>query len=219
MEPQGQASKQAGGKVSARMLSLPTAATENFQKGVQSLQGAKNPRQSLEYLQKAIAAAPDYYEAYFLQGTAYAQLNSAKDAESSFRKAIELKPDFMSPYYPLAMVLFGQKRFDEEEQLLQEAMKQNADGWQWPFELARCAALRAQWDKALKYGKAAIGKENAPSKVHLLMGDLYSNTGDNDDAIAEFELFRKLDPHSPYIPKVEQALVKLRSAASKPPAE
>jgi tetratricopeptide (TPR) repeat protein len=215
MELQSQASGSAGGKVSARMLSLPTAATDNFQKGMESLQ-KKNPRQSLEYFQKAIAAAPDYYEAYFLQGTAYVQLNSTRDAESVFRKAIELKPDFISPYYPLAMVLFGQKRYEEEERLLQQAMKQNADGWQWPFELARCAALRGQWDKALDYGHVASGKPNAPSKVHLLMGDLYSNSGHIPEAIAEFEQFVKADPQSPYIPKVEKALASLRATSRTP---
>jgi len=215
MEPQGQASN-SGGKVSARTLSLPAAATDNFQKGMEALQARRNPRQSLEFLQKAIAAAPDYYEAYFLEGTAYTQLNSAKEAESAFRKAIELKPDFISPYYPLALVMFGQKRYDDEEQLLQQAMKQNADGWQWPFELARCTALRGQWAKALDYGHMASGKPNAPSKVHLLMGDLYSNSGHIPEAISEFEQFVKADPQSPYMPKVEKALTSLRAAARTP---
>jgi tetratricopeptide (TPR) repeat protein len=216
MEPRAQASNSHAEKVSAHTLSLPSSATENFQKGMESLQQKKNPRQSLEFFQKAIAAAPDYYEAYFLEGTAYAQLNSPKEAESAFRKAIELKPDFLSPYYPLAMVLFGQKRYDDEEQLLQQAMKQNADGWQWPFELARCTALRGQWDKALEYGHMASGKPSAPSKVHLLMGDLYSNSGHIPEAIAEFEQFVKADPQSPYMPKVEKALVSLRATARTP---
>jgi hypothetical protein len=215
MDAQSQASG-SGGKVSARMLSLPSVATDNFHKGMESLQEKKNPRQSVEFFQKAIAAAPDYYEAYFLEGTAYVQLNSPKEAESAFRKAIELKPDFISPYYPLALVLFGQRRYDDEEQLLQQAMKQNADGWQWPFELARCTALRGQWDKALDYGHMASGKPNAPSKVHLLMGDLYSNSGHIPEAISEFEQFVKADPQSPYMPKVEKALASLRATARTP---
>ena len=216
MDAQGEMSGSAGAKVSARTLSLPAAATDNFQKGIEFLQEKKHPLQSLEFLQRAIAAAPDYYEAYFLEGMAYSQLNSPKEAESAFRKAIELKPDFISPYYPLAIVLFGQKRYDDEEQLLQQAMKQNADGWQWPFELARCTALRGQWDKALAYGHMASGKPNAPSKVHLLMGDLYSNSGHIPEAISEFEQFVQADPQSPYIPKVEKALASLRATARTP---
>ncbi len=213
MEPEDQASGSSGGKVSARTLSLPPAAVENFQKGLDYLQDKKNARQSLEFLQKAIALSPDYYEAYFLEGMAYMQLNSTKQAETAFRKTLELKPDFINAYYPLAMVLFGQKRYDEEEQLVQEAMKQNADGWQWPFELARCSALRGHWDKALEYGHMASQKPAAPSKVHLLMGDLYSNTGHIPEAISEFEQFVRMDPQSTYMPKVEKALASLRAAA------
>ena len=51
---------------------------------------------------------------------------------------------------------------------------------------------------------------NAPPKVHLLMADLYSNTGKPDKAMEQSRNFEKLDPSSPYIPRVHQVLAELR---------
>jgi Tfp pilus assembly protein PilF len=214
MDNQEKKSSVPGGDVSARALALPSAAKENFQKGIEALQVKKDPKQAVEFFRKAIAGAPDYYEAYLLSGMAYLQLHSANEAEQSFRKAIELKQDFMNPYYPLALVLFGEKRYDEEERLLSQAMEHDQQNWQWPFEMARSLASHGSWEKALEYGRQAGAKPRASSKVHLLMGDLYSHTGHNAEAIAELEQFKKTDPNSTYIPKVEQALTKLRSAES-----
>ncbi len=198
------------GVVSARMLSVPQPALKQFQKGLEVLNEKKDPKRSIEYFQKAIEISPDYSEAQFMLGMAYLQLKSYNEAQAALTNSIELNPKFIKPYYPLAVLLISQKQYDAAEQTLLQAMELDKQDWKWPFELARCHAGRGQWEKALTYGLKAHGLPNPPSKVHLLMADLYSNTGNSAKAVEELEEFSKIDPQSPYMPRVQQVLSQLR---------
>src|SRR6266478_387354 len=200
----------APGSVAVRNLSIPDTSLKEFQLGAKSLTTEKNPKKSVLHFQRALKISPDYFDAHFLLGMAYLQLNSSQDAQAELLKALELNPKSISPYYPLSVILFSQKRFAEEERLLLQAMGMDKQGWQWPFELARCYAGQGSWDKALQYGKLAHELPSAPSKTHLLMADLYSNTGDTETAVRELEEFVRLDPQNPYIPRARQALERLR---------
>jgi tetratricopeptide (TPR) repeat protein len=199
-----------GGVSSVRALSIPPPASKEFQKGAEFLTQKKSPRTSIEHFQKAVAIYPGYFEAYFLLGMAYLQLNSPSEAQDALRHAINLNPKFLEPYYPLATLLIGKKEYGEGQRLLRRAQELDPNDWRWPFELARSKAYQKQWDQALAYGQSALKMLNAPPKVHLLMADLYSNTGKPDKAIEELEEFEKLDPSSPYIPRVHRVIAELR---------
>ena len=84
--------------------------------------------------------------------------------------------------------------------------------------MARCMAKLGAWDKAVEYGKTASQKPNVPSKIHILMGDLYSNSGASDKALAEFEEFARIDPNSPLMPKVREAIAMLQRQIAATPA-
>ncbi|MGH9424891.1 MAG: tetratricopeptide repeat protein, partial [Terriglobia bacterium] len=207
------------GNVTVGSLSIPDSALREFQQGAKLLNSEKNPRDSVVHLSRAIEISPDYSEAHFLLGMAYLQLNSASEAEKALRKAISLQPKLATPYYPLAMLLFGQKRYVEEEELLVEGAKLDSRDWKWPFEIARCKAQRGQWEDALRYAKEAVRLAGAPSKVHLLLADIYSNSGRPWEAVSELELFVHLDPQSPYVRRVQEVLPTLRQrAASEAPS-
>jgi Flp pilus assembly protein TadD len=209
----------AQGSVAARNLPIPDAASREFQLGAKSLNTEKNPRQSIGHLQRAIELYPAYSDAYFLLGTAQMQLNDATAAETSLRKAIALDARRTGPYYPLSMLLFGQRRFKDEEELLLSAQKQDAADWRWPFELARCHAQQSRWDSALQFGLTATGIANAPSKVHLLLADIYANSDKPSEAVAELELFAQLDPQSTYMARVREVLPALRQRAAATPQQ
>ncbi len=216
---QAERNEPAQGSVAARNLSIPDAALREFQLGAKFLNTEKNLSKSIVHFQRAIELYPDYSDAYFLLGTAQMQLNDAKAAETSLRKAIALDAHRTGPYYPLSMLLFGQRRFNDEEELLLSAQKQDAADWRWPFELARCHAQQSRWDRALQYGLAATGIANAPSKVHLLLADIYANSDKPREAVAELELFAQLDPQSAYMARVREVLPALRQRAAAAPQQ
>jgi hypothetical protein len=90
------------------------------------------------------------------------------------------------------------------------AEKLDATDWRWPFELARCHAQQGQWQSAQRYGVVANERASAPVKVHLLLADIYANSDRPREAVAELELFGKLDPKSSYMERVREVLPILR---------
>lgn len=202
------------GVVAAEVLKIPGNARKEFERGSRLLNEKKDFIRSIAAFQRAIALYPRYADAYFLMGAAQMQTSAASDAEASLRKAIALDARRAAPYYPLALLLFGQHRYDEESELLLEAQKLDPTDWRWPFELARCQAEQGQWESGLRYAVAASGSTNAPPKVHLLMADIYANSDRPREAVVELELFTKLDPKSSYMERVREVLPLLRQRAA-----
>src|SRR5262249_15661074 len=83
--------------VSVKELQVSPKAKDNFARGLQRLT-KQDPEGSLKHFAAAIAAAPDYYEAYYYQGVAEAQLNRNEEAMRSFQAAIDLSDG----HYPRA---------------------------------------------------------------------------------------------------------------------
>lgn len=198
------------GTISANALKVPDNARKEFERGSQLLNEKKDFNRSIAAFRRAVERFPGYAQAFFLMGTAQIQINDASAAEASLRKAIELDPHMTAPYYALAVLMFGQRRYAEEKEFLLEAQKLDAADWRWPFELARCDAQQGQWESALRYGLAARGNVNAPPKVHLLLADIYANSNRPQEAVAELELFAQLDPKSSYMERVREVLPILR---------
>jgi tetratricopeptide (TPR) repeat protein len=207
---EGDAPALTAGMVSARDLSIPKPALTATQKGVQALNEKKDAQQAVRFFQEAVKLFPEYYEAYFMLGAAQMQLKAYDEAQKAYEKAIEVNPQFVRPYYPLAVLLASRKRHEDAERLLLRAVEMDAQNWEGPFELARSYANRQLWEKALHYGELAHSRPNPATKVHLLMADLYSNTGQTDKAIMELEKFIRLDPNSSFLPKAKAALEQLR---------
>jgi hypothetical protein len=199
-----------GGKVGTRELSLPPGAVTEFKKGIELLSEKKDPKGSIEHFQKAVDAYPSYYEAYYLMGMAHLQSSEIPGSVAAFQKSIEVNPKFLEPYYPLSSALHLLGRDTEAVGVLEKAMKLDNTGWRWPFELARLHGNRAEWDKALPLAREAATRKDAPPKVHLLLADLYANTGEPKKALEELETFAKLDPSSTYMPRVQATIEKLR---------
>lgn len=208
------------GIVAAGALRIPDHARKEFAQGSRLLNEKKDFVRSIAAFQRAIELYPGYADAYFLLGSAQLQTKATAAAEASLRKAIALDAHLTAAYYPLAVLLFAERRYSEERELLLEAQKLDSTDWRWPFELARCHAQQGQWDTALSYGLTANESTKVPPRVHLLLADIYANSNKPREAIAELELFAKLDPTSAYMDRVREVLpiLRQRSAASASPS-
>ena len=199
-----------GGGVSVRVLSIPENARREFESGMALLGEKNDAKGSISRFRKAIDEYPDYHEAYYLLGMAQLKTGDATGGEASLRKSIELNPHFLDPYYPLADLLILMKKYAEAEELLQTPHQEDQASWKWPYELAMVYDKLGQWEKGIVFGLMALERKDAPSKVRLLMANLYENNGEIAKAIAELEAFKKQDPKSTMIPKVNQVLGELR---------
>jgi type IV pilus assembly protein PilF len=75
----------------------------------------KQPTDALDEVKLALAARPNYPEAYDLRGLIYAQLGDAGIAEQSFQRARELAPHEAGWMHDYAWFLCGQKRYAEAD--------------------------------------------------------------------------------------------------------
>jgi tetratricopeptide (TPR) repeat protein len=84
--------------------------------------GNAKPAKALEY-QQAVALNPSYSPAFNLLGYAYRQVEKYGDAESAFKKYIELIPGDPNPYDSYAELLMKTGRFDESKAQYRKALE------------------------------------------------------------------------------------------------
>ena len=63
--------------------------------------------------QNALKIEPNDPEVQLCLGNNFGQLGRLKDAELSYKQAIEIRPDYLQAYYNLATILTKMHRFDE----------------------------------------------------------------------------------------------------------
>jgi type IV pilus assembly protein PilF len=77
---------------------------------------------ALDELKKALSVDPNFAEAYTLRGLVYMRLNDASLAESSFRRALALKPGDANTLHNLAWLMCQQDRHTESMQFFDQAL-------------------------------------------------------------------------------------------------
>ena len=69
--------------------------------------------EALKANQKALEIDPNDPEIYLCLGNNFNHQEKLNDAELSYKKAIELKPNYLQAFYNLALILKKMQRFDE----------------------------------------------------------------------------------------------------------
>ena len=80
---------------------------------------------ALDFYDAAIKLLPEFPEAEYQRGNALLSSGKIDDAEKSFRRALELRPDWTLPMTNLGMLLVQKNQFAEAEKLLTGAIKEN----------------------------------------------------------------------------------------------
>ena len=108
--------------VSVRELSIPMAAGRAFDRGTQLL-AARVWTGSISEFRKAIKAFPTFYEAFYNMGIAEERLGHSTEAESAFRKSLELSADRYAPaHFGLGLMLATEKQYAEAESMVQSGL-------------------------------------------------------------------------------------------------
>lgn len=152
---------------------------------------------ALEFYELALKVRPEFPEAAFQKGTALVSLGRFPEAEASFKSAIGLRRNWSLPYSALAAMLVRNRRDQEAEPLLLEALK--LDG-------SNTVALRALADLRLRagYPREAVEltrrvTENKEATVSdwILRGIAERAAGDKAAARASLDRALQLEAESP----------------------
>jgi tetratricopeptide (TPR) repeat protein len=164
-----------------------------FERG-QNAHARNELEKALEFYEEAIKVRPEFPEAEFQRANVLVALKRPVEAETGFRRAIELKKDWSLPYASLGTLLVGLNRDAEAESTLRHAIKLDSNN-NLALRMLADIRLRAGDDKeALKLTQLATSDNDAPLAIWLLRAMAERATGDKPAALVTLDHILKVEP-------------------------
>ncbi|HKT11952.1 MAG TPA: tetratricopeptide repeat protein [Terriglobia bacterium] len=95
----------------------------------QTLLKNQRPAEALNIIRTGLAGNPSDWKLYDLRGRAESSLGNSRQAEASFRKAIELAPEHALGYADLGVLMLQTGRTEEAEQLFHAALNRDPNNF------------------------------------------------------------------------------------------
>lgn len=195
----------APGTVSAKYSYPPNTKTEELYKKALEAEKNKNKDQLIKYLKEIVAADPADFIAWARLGSEYLEKKSFPDAESAFRKSIELKAEYVPAMINLGRVYLAQVKSEPAIEVLLKAIAAEPTSAR-AFQILGNAYLMAKkgslgvdaLNKALELDPAGMADS------HLLLATLYDRAGAKDLATKEYKAFVAKRPDHPDKAKFEK---------------
>jgi tetratricopeptide (TPR) repeat protein len=187
-----------GQTVSAHEMSMPKQARELVSSGRVKLYTQKNPQASLQDFARALAKAPEYYEAQYEIGMAQVRLGHIEDAETSFRKSIEVSKDtYGDGEVALGTLLVENGSATEGENALRRGVGLNPNSWMGYFELGKLELNQNRLDDARQSAEQARSLAPSVPITYRLLTKIHLQQQDYNAVLQDLDAYLKLDPNSP----------------------
>jgi len=180
--------------VSVRDLKIPSKAQNEFHRGLERL-GKSDIAGSLVHFNKATAAFPDYYEAFYEIGVAEAHLNHEDNALQALQKAIDLS----GGHYPLAQFAYGLLLANrgnpvEAERIIRAGLETGADLPEGHVYLAIALLRQNRIGDAEKCIREALLRRPQYADAYFALGDVHHQRKDYQAEIQDLDMYLKLSP-------------------------
>jgi tetratricopeptide (TPR) repeat protein len=185
--------------ISAHELAIPVKARDLLEAGKRKLYVQKDATGALRDFQKAVAAAPNYYEAYYQIAMVDIALAKRDDAEAAFRKSIEASGDtFGEAEIGLGRLTLDRDRGDflQAEKIIRRGLELKSDSWAGHYELARALVGENRLAEAQKSAEAARTLAPNVALVYELLAIIHFRQKDYAALLADLDAYIKLDPNS-----------------------
>lgn len=203
--------REPGSKISAHELGMPKKARARYQKGMEQLYEKKNAEGSLPHFQKAVADAPDYYEAYFQLGVAYSELHRRTEAGQAFEKSAELSQEkFAEPLIALGSLRSDEQKFPEAEGLIRRGLAVDASSWLGHYELARVLFGENRLGEAEKSVGEALHRRADYAPAYLLRANIRIRQKNYPALMEDLEEYLRLAPNGPFSEQARQMQDQIR---------
>ncbi len=189
------------------------AAGADLRKGV-GLYEARKYREAAAELRTALEESPGSVAGRYYLGLALMELKEYDAAAEQLRLAGEQPPE-EAPRSDqikagLAQVYTEQKRFDEAQGLIDEALKENDKSAEAHFALGKLRVHRKDYAGAVTALERAIGLDPGNAYAYYHAGIAYSNMRRPDRMVNVFQVFLKLAPDAPEADRVKSLLRSVR---------
>ena len=151
-------------------------------------------RLAAEGARRALELNPDLALGHTAQGFVDFDGGRFADAETRWRRAIELDPLNPMPYVGLGVGYAAQRRDEEAEAALQEAVKRRGSDWRPDSELASFYFRRGRYSDAAATWEAARALAADNAIVWRNLGAAYFQLGRYEDAAGAFQRSLEITP-------------------------
>jgi tetratricopeptide (TPR) repeat protein len=184
--------------VSVHELTMPAKARDFMESGKKKLYENKNPQAALADFQQAVAAAPEYYEATYQLAMAQLTLGNRDDAESFFRKSIDLSNNkYPEAQIGLGAVLLDTGKISEADQSIRAAVRQNPTLWLGHYELGRLLLKQNRLTEAQSSAEEARLLAPGAPIVYRLLSNIHLQQKNYPALLEDLDTYLTLDPDSP----------------------
>ena len=142
--------------------------------------------EGIKQLRAGLDRDPVNADAYRELAAAYVQAAKPAEAEATFNRAIQLRPNFWLGYLDSATFYYNNARYAEAERALRTAVGLTPDNYLLYRNLGAVQMAQGEWADAEHSLKQAIGQRPGGS-VYSNLGTLYIYTGRYADAVVMLE--------------------------------
>lgn len=137
----------------------------------------KSFQDSIAHFKRAISIKPQESNYYFGLGCAYDESGSVKNAKIAFYDAVNINPMNIKARIAYAIMLTKELEYAQAIEQFLEVLKYVPDNPDTLYNLALCYELVGDVERAIKYYKLAIDKDNnhkeANHNLELILGEKY----------------------------------------------
>jgi tetratricopeptide (TPR) repeat protein len=166
-----------------------------FEQG-QNAQARGDLIKALEYYDEAIKVRPEFPEAEFQRANALTSLARLNEAETAFRRALDLRKNWSLPYSALGSLLARLNREKEAESLLREAIRLDSQDLLAIQALAGIRLKAGDVKEALELTNRVTAGGNAGATMWFIRALAQRATGDNKAALYSLDHVLQLEPQN-----------------------
>ncbi len=166
-----------------------------FERG-QNAHAKKDILRALALYEGALKLRPEFPEAEYQRGVALVALDRFPEAEKAFRRAIDLKKDWLLPVVAVGSLLARLTRDQEAEVDLRRAIKLGANDYTTLDSLSSVRLRAGDKIEALALGRAATQEENAPASAWTWRAVVERATGDTNAALNSLGRALAIEPNN-----------------------
>jgi protein O-mannosyl-transferase len=163
--------------------------------GVLTLRQVKAWRNSITLLEHSIAVGEDNPGIRYLLAVAFAAAGRPEsDVVAQFRRALELRPDYVNAMTQLAAIAIAHGRFDEAQALVDKTVELEPRNPSLRANLGALAGRRGKPDEAIRHYEDVLRLDPKSAGAHFELGKIFLERKQFEQGLAHYEARARLAP-------------------------
>jgi tetratricopeptide (TPR) repeat protein len=190
-----------GATVSMTGLAAPQDARQAYEKGRKAL-ADKKLAEAEKGLNKAVQIYPRYAAAWYLLGEIHRMQKQPEQAIREYTESSTCDPQFVSPYFGLAVIAMDQKRWQDAQQLTEQVNRLNSFAYPLAYLFHSAASFNlGQIDVAEQSGRKfeSLDPGHHTPEVLRLMAMILEAKHDYAGAAQQLRTYLAVAPGAPHV--------------------